>query len=357
MKSLLKDLTGFLPLLFMVVLINLISDPAQIYRKGYEKSAADIIVSGKNLAGATDCNERLLLEHIVLKEKERPDSLIIGSSRVLELSDETIPNLNSYRNLGLSGAGIYDFYGILGIYCEKKELPRKIIIGLDPWMLNENNGETRYKTLQKYIDVFEKNCGETKPNEGIPFSTEKLQLLSLSYFQSSVAKICANPNLIFEKITVDYYATTERIVDEPIKYADGSIDYSREYRDQTTEAVNDRSKSYVLGEVYQMEDFNEISPKYCALLDNILDYFEKNGIEVVFYLPPYHPYVYNYLIDSKEYCIINSVEQYFRKIAEDRNIEVFGSYNPARLNCTEDDFLDGMHMRRKDVHKTWVKCD
>ncbi len=48
-----------------------------------------------------------------------------------------------------------------------------------------------------------------------------------------------------------------------------------------------------------------------------------------------------------------SVEEYLGDIAEDKGIPGYGSYDSTRLQCTDEDFLDGMHMRREDIYKAW----
>lgn len=40
-------------------------------------------------------------------------------------------------------------------------------------------------------------------------------------------------------------------------------------------------------------------------------------------------------------------------MAEEKEIEIFGSYNPQTLGCVEGYFMDGMHMKRKFVGKSW----
>lgn len=102
-----------------------------------------------------------------------------------------------------------------------------------------------------------------------------------------------------------------------------------------------------------MENFDSLSILYCDLLEKLVGYLQNRKVEVVFYLPPYHPYVYNYIETSEKYQIVLEVENYLRNLALEKGIEVYGSYDPDLLGCTEKDFLDGMHMRRVDISKAW----
>ena len=71
--------------------------------------------------------------------------------------------------------------------------------------------------------------------------------------------------------------------------------------------------------------------------------FLNNGVNVYFYLTPYHPTTYDILISQEKYKIINEVEIYVKEFAKQNNIKVVGSYNPHLLNLKNEHFFDGMH--------------
>lgn len=60
----------------------------------------------------------------------------------MTLSSKVIKNKEMIRNHGMSGAGVFDYLGILGIYESCNKLPGTVIMGLDPWILNESSGDT-----------------------------------------------------------------------------------------------------------------------------------------------------------------------------------------------------------------------
>lgn len=364
MKRLYVNLLKFMPIVILVVMINILIDPARIYRVNYEKTAADIINSGKNIVGMKDYNERKLQKYIILGEKRMPETSIIGSSRVMELSDEST-GLSGCMNNGMSGAGIYDYYGILGLYQHyNSNIPDRIVLGLDPWILNINNGDTRYVELQDYIEEFNQEIDNVNNTDSSYFSDyyreqkeyvkSKLQMFSLTYFQSSMKTLIKEPSSIIPS-QIDFYGTNEIVVDGGIRYSDGSTEYDKDFRNQSVDTVNENARNYTAGSVYQMEKYENLDIGYIKLLEKMLDYCSRNDVEIIFFLPPFHPYVYNTLSSNPKYSIICEAETLFRIMAKDRDISVFGSYNPSAIGCNENDFLDGMHMRRKCIKKAWRK--
>ena len=214
---------------------------------------------------------------------------------------------------------------------------------------------TRYQALSEYIKIFEEDANITNDLENLdqPYVNNKLQILSPSYFQASLKSLKSDPKKLFDWNDYDFYATSETNIDDGIRYCDGSTEYDVEVRNRSLNDVNDAARNYSSGNVYQLEDFNELSKNYCGFLIDMLDYFNENDIEVTFFLPPYHPYVYETLSNSDKYGIINDVEIYLRALANERNIKVYGSYNPDKVNCKDADFLDGMHMKRNQIYKAW----
>lgn len=359
MKRFLGKLARFFPVIMMVVIMNVLIDPANIYKVGYEVKAAKLLVSGKNLAGMTNYDERLLQEEIIKRETVCPTTIILGSSRVMTMSEETIP-ISNYRNHGVSGAVLFDYLGILGVYEACDKMPEQVIIGLDPWILNENNGESRYQSLIEYIDAFQETLGikQRTGNKYLGSVEKRLQFLSIPYFQSSVKKllISSKESLNFGR-DIDFYELANNFsitdVKEAVRYTDGSTDSNKKTREKNIDAVNADAKEYVNGSIYHIEEYDGLCTDYCDILEKLLEYLQNRGVTVVFYMPPYHPYVYQYLVENPNYKSVFEAEKFFINLAREKGIRVYGAYNPMLLECTESDFTDGMHMLRSSMGKSW----
>ncbi|WP_320971640.1 hypothetical protein [Enterocloster bolteae] len=82
-------------------------------------------------------------------------------------------------------------------------------------------------------------------------------------------------------------------------------------------------------------DYNSLDDELKAEFENLVNYFVSEGIEVIFYLPPYHPIVYDYINKHEKYREVLLAEKYFKDFAIDNSIELYGSYDPACCDCNE----------------------
>jgi phosphatidylserine/phosphatidylglycerophosphate/cardiolipin synthase-like enzyme len=85
---------------------------------------------------------------------------------------------------------------------------------------------------------------------------------------------------------------------------------------------------------------------------NFLALLKKDGVEVVIYLPAFHPLRYQIMngMDEK-YAFkyrkhaFEEVEKAIRSVAKNRDVTVVGSYDPAQAHIGETEFMDGVHQR------------
>lgn len=352
MKQFLLKLLKLLPILLIIMFVNYRMDPAKVFVKDYEKKAVELLLEGRNVAGMTDYNERLFQKIFIESEKIPPETVILGSSRVMEMTSGTVGYKNC-RNYGMSGAGIYDYYGILGLLYQNEKMPERIIIGVDPWLFNRKSGEERYKALNKEIAIFEKLVGiETKQDIIYESLKRKLQIISIPYFQASVGKLKRDPTCLFRD-SYDFYATTNSNAKEMIRFPDGSIDESIEDREILEKDSILRAKQYISGNVYQIENYEELDHDLRRRFEKMVSYLQKEKIEVILYLPPYHPIVFEYLKDNQNYQEVMNAWEYFINYASREQLKIYGSYDPKLLGCKNHYFIDGMHLKRKYMDKAW----
>ncbi len=169
------------------------------------------------------------------------------------------------------------------------------------------------------------------------------ELTSPAYFQ----KACAS--LHGDRIK-HYYGTTDIDADVDIKMADGSVSYNRTFSCNSVSDVRKAAYEYVYHKpIYSLDSFVTIDKELGRKFELFVDFLQSKSIEVVFFLPAYCPIVYRYLSESREYRIVNEVEEYVRRFADNQHISVIGSFNPSLTGFTDDDFYDGMHPRRSAV--------
>lgn len=351
MKKVFIKLLNFFPVLILLITVNFIVDPANLFSAIFIEKVADNLLDGKNVIGMTNVDERQLQKSIILRQEECPESIIIGSSRTITISKELVGE-ESFRNHSMSGAGLMDCLGILGVYTVRNQVPARIMIGVDPWIFNRNYDDLRYQGLYEDILLFLNLIGcdnlidgqMSKMSSNNDVKNKLMQLISPSYFQSSIYHFLHNG---IEKVECTDMLDSEK----GIRYSDGSVNYDKKTRTTSVEQSIQAAREYVSGDVYQIERYNEMDQNCVILFDKMIKYLQTKGVEIIFYFPAYHPYVYQYLLDEPKYQMIFQVETYYREYALDNSIKTYGSYNPEFSGFTAGDFFDGMHIKKESINK------
>ncbi|MFZ4474637.1 MAG: hypothetical protein ACOYPR_05545 [Saprospiraceae bacterium] len=345
MKKFILKLTFLLvPILLFVVSVNFIGDASNLFSIGYEEKIADQIIKGNNVTNIYNYNERLLNKYLITKFNFCPDVLAIGSSRVMLINSSYFNN-KTFFNTGVSGASIEDLMSTYQMYEQKKCLPKRIILGLDPWTLNINNGQMRWSTLNhEYLILYNQLTGNNIVAKEELVNSTYLQLISLSYFKISFKKLISGRRNTPISTTIKTNNTFTKILD-------GSISYDLKYRSVTAAEIEEKCTIYTSGDIYGVEKFDEHSTEIRFLLEKFIEHLRKNNIEISIFLAPYHPKVYSFISKSDKYRKIIESESYFIDLGLKYEIEVLGSFNPNKLNMDGSYFYDGMHCNEKGIEK------
>lgn len=306
---------------------------------GYLDDAAKTLTNRKMIAGLENYDERLFQELIIKNLKVKNDAIAVGSSRTMQLRKEYFFNSDvKYFNHSVSGASLEDYISITLAYDYiHAYLPHTIILGIDPWIFNKNNNQNRWKVLNKYYTHFLIQTGE-KEESTIYFYFSKWKQLfnyetTLANIKMLIKVLKNNGRIFYEVKSIDF--------DDSIKALDGSIYYPYKYRFPDEKEVQFLAKKYVKGNVYSMENFDRLDNR--DLFENFITYLDSKDVNVVFFLHPYNPISYDLLVSRIKYQNIIKVEKYLNKFAKERNIPLYGSYNPHNYRLTSKDFFDGMH--------------
>ena len=327
------------PILVIIIVVNYFGDAANLFHVGYEQKIASIIKEGKFVTNISNYDERILQKEIIKNLVNSPDIAVLGSSRTM-LINQHIFNSKYLINNSVSGATIEDIIAVYQIYKEENILPKKIIIATDPWIFNQNMGQNRWKSLDSEFLKF--TNGNKKEENSLLINRNFFELISLSYFQNSLKNI---PNFVLDKKNP---VSTEKKLNVSItKLTDGSIIYGEKYRNATKKEIENRVTNYLQGKMYGIGDFNKLSPKLISLFNLLIKDMKNNKIQIVLFLAPYHPRVYDKV--KIKYPLVLKTEKYLLNFAKKNNIEIYGSFNPKKLNLTEDTFYDGMHSKEEGI--------
>ncbi len=97
-------------------------------------------------------------------------------------------------------------------------------------------------------------------------------------------------------------STKERYNETNTKLNDGSLIYGNSYRNASQEVINSKIQKYIIGDIYSIENFNEISDRIWQEFHDLISELTKEEITVEVFLCPYAPLVYETI--KKEYPMV-----------------------------------------------------
>jgi hypothetical protein len=295
----------------------------------------------------SNIDDRALQRNIIALKKTVPAIIVLGSSRMLKVNGDYF-NSSDFMNNSVAGASLEDMVAIYQLYKVKGVLPKKIVIGLDPWIFNENNGQHRWKTLSAEYVTFLSDHQMATQQPLINYDNKYLQLLSPSYFQSSLRMLKTR---LFAKEKSIPMPTDNKINDGFTRLQDGSINYDKKYRNATLAEVDAKANDYIADpdNVYSLRAYTTLSSTHVELFDTFIKDMADHNIEIQFVLLPYHPDVYNFIAANKQYNAVIACEHYIKDYAFNANIPLIGSFDPTKLNLDHTYFYDGMHLNEQGI--------
>ena len=343
---------GSIAILIIIAGFNYLVDPAGIFNNKKVDLAVSYLVSGKAVAGLTNFDERIFKKELILQTKEKPETIVLGSSRAMGVRAEFDKDKNSFGNYSVSGANFNDDIALFEVYYDKyQDVPDKVVLAVEPWSLNKNRGDTRWKSIEKEyyagLKLINFTGEKIKEFNNISYAFEKTKtLFSISYLRNSVKELREDLKMPFE---VD-----NNYNDEEIILSDGSRKYSKATEELTKNEIYKNAQAYVNGgRIYQLDNFNELDKNDIEKFLAFIKYLKANNVEISLYFPSYHPFVYKYIESNDKFKNVLKAENFFFNIAQKENLKTFGSYNPELCGVDETDFSDGMHLRTTGYEKVF----
>lgn len=321
-----------------MAVLNYAIDPARLFTsRDYERTIAEHFLRGEDLAEIADYDERLVQKFYVEKLVRPPEVLILGSSRSMQMSSKSFPG-SSFYNASVTGPTLEDHIAIYGLYASSKKLPKSVIMCLDPWMLTNQSGWDRWKSLYREYVVGAQHAGldaRYSARADLYYRLRRFaSLLSPNYFQTSLAMLSEG------RFGGGYHVRRPGdSSDGAVRYSDGSYDYEKSRNERPMLQVHVSAVRYAA----QMPRY-VIEDGLAQAFQRFVSAIRRDGVNVVFYLPPYNPATYTNF-DASTRNSMERMEQYIRGFARERAIRVIGSYDPSQTGYAESDFVDGDHVR------------
>ena len=325
-----------------VISCNYFVDPANVFHDDVVCKVAEYLSDGNIVEVPANMDEGLLQEKMIASMKVAPETVIIGSSHVMYIPFK----YENVYNAGMSGSYLGDYYAILGLLKYYDKMPKRVVIGVDPWTFMKDDVDGRWTPLQKYAIYFKGELAGNGVLEDVWISKKKKlkELVSFSYFHTSWKKF-KDDGLRKGAETV-CVAEDNAIGEKQKKNPDGRLIPSQKGFQSKIQISKDVTDGIRAGKIYQVgTGFKEISYERLKSFEELIKYMKNNGIEVQLYLPAWHPKVYEFFLQNEDFVGVIKVEEEMRRLGRKYNIPVHGGYNPVLCNITEDDFMDWLHLK------------
>jgi hypothetical protein len=116
------------------------------HKPSTEEWLACVHLSGHNFSNYHELNERIFQKFKIIYRNDKPKTLVFGSSRAFHLDSRSL-NENHLVNHCMSGSTLEDIVALYALYEGREMRPKRIILGMDPWILNANNDQIRWRGL------------------------------------------------------------------------------------------------------------------------------------------------------------------------------------------------------------------
>lgn len=381
-----KLLLLLVPLVSLMVYVNYTVDCSGLYQGDLtNRTVVELLLDGENVSNFSQMDQRTVMELYIqlVPDEQVPETVAFGSSRVMQLTAGMTGT--AFYNCGVTGGDYRDVMNAFYLWEKYGKLPDRVVLGIDPWLFRSDALDRR-SNAALYEEMLSVALGYTtsyevpqpsrlyrlgdaavqKVTKGqttlttLNVTTDTIAaLFEPAYFQGNVLHYRktrdAGTAVTEDGEPVLYHAVSAAEMaanTDEIKCADGTVWYSREFREASDEAVLLAALAQA-GTFLYMEGYTALETEQCALFEQFIDYMQSCGVEIVFFLAPYHPFVYEYvtLYNYDDHAGFFAVEPYVRAYAAQMGIPVVGSYDPSQLGLTETDFFDGLHVKSEGIAK------
>jgi hypothetical protein len=96
-----------------------------------------------------------------------------------------------------------------------------------------------------------------------------------------------------------------------------------------------------------------IDPKGVAAFESLFGYLKSQGVQVYLTNPPFNPQFYDQIAGTPYAEGLAKVEALTQTFSAEYGFPVFGSFNPHKMGCTSDMYIDAEHSNPQCLQKVF----
>jgi hypothetical protein len=281
-------------------------------------------------------NIRALREEQLKRMTKTPDVILLGASHWQEAHKDLVKG-QDFFNAHIHRDYWEDPLGMVELLVRNNRLPKKLIISIR---------DNQFKPVSARKDFL------WEP--GIPAyraMADRLGLEKESYLDTlpyNRGRALISLPMLFDNMTRWIKASerpgaseSKHFVSLDALLPDGSIVWSDKHMQIfTKERTLAESDAFA---TKRQNDPPQVDPKGVEAFDALLSFLKAQGVSVYLVNPPFNPAFYDKMQGTPYAEGLQRIEALTQKFAMDHHLPLFGSFNPHKLGCTSDMFIDAEH--------------
>ncbi len=309
----------------------------EMYAENGMVPAAEANAAGQSYAVFDlNLNIRRWKEELVARFKETPDLVVLGASHWQEahaglVRSERMFNGHVHRDYW------EDLLGVVEVYVRNNRLPKRMIIAVRDKQFTPLDdrkdflwepGIPNYRKMADRLGLEKQPAWKTYPYQRMK---ERLSLTMLFNNVTRWFNAVERPHASSE----DHFAHLDTLL------PDGSILWSADHMAIFTPERSEK-EALTFADMARKSP-PKIDPKGVAAFDKLLGFLKEKGVQVVLVHPPFNPIFYDAVQGSDYLPGLDKIRSLTRDLAAKHGLHVIGEFDPAKVGCTADQYIDAEH--------------
>jgi uncharacterized protein YfiM (DUF2279 family) len=321
------------------------------------QAAAALLQPGQAVIVTRELDDRRL-QRMRLQTIPRPAVVAFGSSRVMPLGGAALGLApGRFYNAAVSAASVEDHIAFWQLIKRAGRLPDIAIFSIDHWALARSQEEVRWLALSEEVSEFLDGAGRGSgwgwaPLHALVYRWARFKdLFSYTVLKASAADLERAARgrgrrgaEVEASLRRDVVAESQ-VGDRRAVRADGSLIYDRVYAGRAAEQVREEAVRFARAGARGLAEFR-VDPERLARLELLWRDMRARGVEVVVYLPPYHPAAWALIrADPRAATALADSAAAVAGLTARVGARFLDASDPGSIPCDAGRFYDGDHAR------------
>jgi hypothetical protein len=307
--------------------------------------AAEAFARGQNYAVFDlNLNIRRLRDAHIARMTETPEIIILGASHWQEAHAGLLPHKRFY-NSHVHRDYWEDMLAMTEIWVRHDRLPKQMIIAVRDKMFTPMAARADYlwEPGIPYWRAMADRLGIAKESQwtSLPYQRmrERLSLAMLFNNLTRWHNADERPHATGEA----HFKSLDTLL------PDGSILWSADHlKIFTPERAEREAIAFADGTLNRPPMIEE---RGVEAFGKLLDFLKSRGVEVTLVHPPFNPIFYDRVQGTPYFEGLTKIEELARRIAAEHGLKIVGGFNPHKVGCTADMYIDAEHSNPQCLQK------